>query len=429
MMIFTHGAERVRVLPGEPAAWFLRRAGHPRAASAPLLRHRYNSGQMSGDPASRAAALLVDEAWDAYRVGHYSRALDAAQRGVQAAEMLGDLVALVRALRAEGSVLQITGDHAAALVRFTRILALAEDRANAGRLDDNRAAWAVADAYASWVDSARVLTTIPVRDLFGVLDAGEQWLTATGHRDWRSDLVLARAFVHRSLDELDEAIGFAREALELKLANRETPSWMLGSYQFNLGDMLCEAGRSAEAQPYYQAILDDPDSGLWDQRIAHTGLASCALAAGDHVTALAEARTATALAEPFGDNALCTSLHTLTRACRASGDLDAAWASATRNLAAANRLGSQFRRYYATRMAVDVALDRTDLDAARPLLAELDVLAAAMDGSSGLRRCTEEATARHLRLGQVARSGTQTPSGFVPQTRAMELLKRWLRWD
>src|SRR3977135_1723196 len=116
---------------------------------------------MSGDPAGRAAALLVDEAWDAYREGRYARALDAAERGVQAAELVGDLVALVRALRAEGSVLQITGDHAAALVRYTRILALAEDGASASQLDDSRAAWAIADAYASWVDSARVLTTMP----------------------------------------------------------------------------------------------------------------------------------------------------------------------------------------------------------------------------------------------------------------------------
>jgi tetratricopeptide (TPR) repeat protein len=384
---------------------------------------------MSGDPASRATALLVDEAWDAYREGRYPRALDAAQRAVEAAELTGDLVALVRALRAEGSVLQIQGDHAAALVRFTRILALAQDRSTAGKLDDTRAAWAIADAYASWVDSARVLTTIGVRDLFGVLDAGEQFLTATGHRDWRSDLVLARAFVHRSLDELDTAISLAREALALKLAHRETPSWMLGSYQFNLGDMLCEAGRSAEARPYYQAVLDDPDSGRWDQRIAHTGLASCALAAGDTEAALAQARTATALAEPLGDNALCTSLHVLTRACRASGDLDAAWLSATRNLEAARRIGSQFRRYYATRMAADVALDRSDLDAARPLLAELGELAAAMDTATGLRRCADEATARHLRLGQVARSQSVTQFRLAAQTLGAELLKRFLRWD
>ena len=41
-------------------------------------------------------------------------------------------------------------------------------------------------------------------------------------------------------------------------------------------------------------------------------------------------------------------------------------------------------------MAVDVALDRSDLDAARPLLAELDGLAAAMDAATGLRRCADE---------------------------------------
>ena len=47
---------------------------------------------MSEDPASRAAAHLVDEAWDAYREGRYPRALDAARRGVEAAELPGDLV-------------------------------------------------------------------------------------------------------------------------------------------------------------------------------------------------------------------------------------------------------------------------------------------------------------------------------------------------
>jgi hypothetical protein len=142
----------------------------------------------------------------------------------------------------------------------------------------------------------------------------------------------------------------------------------------------------------------------------HTGLASCALAAGDNETALLQARTATELAEPLGDNALCTSLHVLTRAGRARGDLEAAWQSATRHLEAANRVGSQFRRYYATRLAVDVALDRSDLDAARPLLAELDGLAAAMDTATGLRHCADETAARHLRLGQVTRSQSRLSS-------------------
>lgn len=357
---------------------------------------------MPEDPASRAAELLISEAWDAYLEGRLPRARDAAQRGVEAAELAGDLAVLVRALRVEGSVLHYSGDHAAALVRYTRVLALAGDQANAGRLSGSRAVWAVADTYVSWVETARMLSTIGVRDLFGVLDAGEQWLTAAGHRDWRSDLLLARAMVHQSLEEPGAAVSLAREALALKIQHPETPSFRLASYQSNLADMLCEAGLSAEAQPHYQAILDDPDSALPFQRIARTGLARCALAAGDMATALAEARAAVALAESLGDIALCNGLHVLTRACRVSGDLDAAWREATRYLEVAGRTGSHYRQFYATRLAVDIALDRCDLAAARPLLAELEGHAAAMDTSTGLRVHADEAAARQQRAAELA---------------------------
>ena len=70
------------------------------------------------------------------------------------------------------------------------------------------------------------------------------------------------------------------------------------------------------------------------------------------------------LAEALGDDALCTSLGALARACRAGGDLEAAWQAAARRLEAAGRIGDQYRPYQAVLDAVDIALDRGDHAAA-----------------------------------------------------------------
>ena len=51
-----------------------------------------------------------------------------------------------------------------------------------------------------------------------------------------------------------------------------------------------------------------------------------------------------------------------------------------------------------------------------------------MDTATGLRRCADETTARHLRLGQVARSQSLAQLSQVAQL-GIVLLKRWLRWD
>jgi tetratricopeptide (TPR) repeat protein len=347
---------------------------------------------------SRAAGLLVDEADGAYAQGRYRHAVAAASRAVDAAGQLDDPVLLVRALRIEASALRMLGDSAAALARYTRILGLAEDPATAGRLDHPDAARAVARAYWGWVDCAQYLTSIPVRELFRVLDAADRWLTAAGHRDWRASILLERALVHARLREMDAAVAAAEEALAVAVQHPHAPGFTLGSFRFQLGDILRAAGRAAEAAPLYQAVLADPDSPSWDRYVAHEGLARCALAAGDLDAARREARTAVALAEQLGDVALCVSLEALAEVCRAAGDLDAAWQVATRYLEAAGRVGGHERPFFAARVAADIALDRADLAAARQLISELDEHAAARDAAAGTDTRVGEAVERRQRL-------------------------------
>jgi len=356
---------------------------------------------MAEELGSQAAGLLIDEAWNAHRAGRYEQAVAAASRAAQAAGPLDDPVLLVRALRVEGEALRQMGDPAAALARYTRILGLAEDRGTSGRLDDGRAAEAVAVAHWNWVACARFLTGIPVRELFAVLDAGERWLAATGHRDWRAALLLQRAIVHERLGEQEAAVGAAEEALAVALQHPDAPGYTLGSFRYQLGTLLRAAGQAAEAVPHYQAILADAASGLWDRNAAHEGLAWCHLEANDLVAARREATAAVRLAESLGDDALCTSLDVLADACRAAGDLDAAGQAAARHLEAAGRVGGHDRPYFAVRTAVDIALDRADLGTARDLLTELDRHAAPLDAAAGNTVMADEVARRHERLAEL----------------------------
>ncbi len=308
---------------------------------------------------------------------------------------------LVRALRVQGASLHLTGDAAAALARYTKVMALAEDPATSGRLEDPRAAEAVASAYWGWVDAAQYVAGIPVRELFRVLDAADRWLAASGHRDWRASILLQRALVHRMLGEAEAAVAAAEEALAVAVQHPGAPGFTLNGIRYQLGDILQEAGRAAEAAPLYQAVLDDPDAIPWDQRVAHQGLARCALAVGDRGTARQEARAAVLLAESLGDVALCTSLNVLAEACRADGDLAAAWQAVTRHLEAAGRIGGHDRPYHAARMAADVALDRADLAEARRLMADLAEHAAALDADTGRTIYAGETAQRRRRLAEL----------------------------
>jgi len=362
---------------------------------------------MPEDGGAWAAGLLVDEAWAAHREGRYQHAATAAARAAAAGVQLDDPVLLVRALSAESAALRQMGDHTAALAGYTRILGLAEDPATTGRLDRPSAAEAVADAHWGWVACARFLTGIPVRELFGVLDAADRWLAATGHKDWRAAVLSERASVYRSLGEMDAAIAAAEEALALKIQHPDAPGYTLGGHRFLLGYILREAGRAADAVPHYRAILDDPAAGPAERRAAHEGLAWCALAAGNPVTGRREARTAVSLAESLGDDGLSGSLEVLAAACRADGDLEAAWQAATRHLETAGRIGGHNRPYYAARRALDIALDRADLATAKRLLGELDEHAAALDASTGTRTHAREAGRRHRRLTELADRDSQ----------------------
>ena len=348
-----------------------------------------------------AAGLLVDEAWAAYREGRYQEATEAAARAVEAAEQLDDPVLLVRAVNVEAAAFKLLGNHPAALARYTRILGLSQDRVTSDRLDDPLVAQAVASAHWNWVECALLVTGIPVRGLFAVLDAAERWLAATGHRDWRAAILLERAEIHRMLKELDTAVAAAQEALAAATQHPGPPGYTLNTHRYQLGDILREARRAAEAALHYQAILDNPADDPWSRRVAHQGLAWCALDAGDLAAARREARTAVLLAERLGDSALCESLKVLAEACRADGELEEAWQAATRCLEAAGRVGGHTRPYQALKTAVDTALDRGDATAAKGLLGELDEHAAALDASTGSTTRAHETAQCHQRLAEL----------------------------
>jgi tetratricopeptide (TPR) repeat protein len=349
---------------------------------------------------TRAVELLIIEAAHAHGEGRYPHALSAAERAVAAAEQLDEPALLVRALLRAASALRLLGDHASALARYTRVLALAEDPAASARLGAPAVAWAIAQAYLDWVVSARSVRGIALRDLFDVLDAADRWLTATGHTDWRSGVLLQRAMVHYRLGETDAAVPLAEEALAAFRPGG--PGYSLSTYRYDLGDILCRAGRYGDAEPHYQAILDDPDSTSLARTQAHRGLTTCAAESGDVTAAVRHARMAVRLGEPYGDETMSTALEALVKACRAAGDLDGAWQAATSWLEAAARVGGRELPYFATRGAVDVALDRRDLATAERLLAELDEYAVLMDASTGGETYRVEVEKLRRRLADAA---------------------------
>jgi tetratricopeptide (TPR) repeat protein len=318
-----------------------------------------------------AAGLLISEAWGAIGQGRYGTSRAAATRAVQAARQLDDPVLLVRALSAEAVALDMLGDKAAALARYTRILGLAEDPATRGRLDDPAAAQEVARAHMNWVESAGFADNIPVRALFGVLDAGENYLQAIGRSQWRAGLLLQRALTHQRLGEWDQAVAFGEEALALY--REDAPGFTHAAHRYQLAHILRDAGRPGEAERHYQAALDDPDTvSPHDRQSALQGLAWCALDRDDLAAARRHALAAVREAEPLGDDSLRTALDVAIAVHRAEGDLDASAAAAGRLLETARRLGGHYNLYFAVRAAADVALDRGDLDHARELLGELE---------------------------------------------------------
>ena len=109
-----------------------------------------------------------------------------------------------------------------------------------------------------------------------MLDAGDRWLTATGHRDWRASILSERASVHQMLGEIDAAVAAAEEALAAAVQHPDAPGFTLNAHRSTLGESLQDAGRAAQAAPHYQAILDDPDATPWARYGAHEGWRGCA---------------------------------------------------------------------------------------------------------------------------------------------------------
>jgi len=68
---------------------------------------------------------------------------------------------------------------------------------------------------------------------------------------------------------------------------------------------------------------------------------------------------------------------------------------------AAGRVGGHYRPYFAVRDAVDVALDRADLDTARRLLTDLETHATALDVTAGTTTYTAETAELRRRLTEL----------------------------
>lgn len=250
---------------------------------------------MAGTPGGDAVELLIDEAWTAYSDGRTAQALKAAERAVRAAERLDDPALLVRALWQEEWALTRLGDYAAAMIRCTRILAMAQDPANHDRLGDRSTARAIGDAYVDFVDAARLRGGVSAAELLNVLDAADQWLVATGHPDWRAGVLYQRAQVHSLIGDARKAVDVAQEALAAYVAG--SPGYSLASHRNTLGNFLSQCGRLTEAISHFQAVLDDPGSSTHDRLTALRYLADGTVDKGQGEEALRIADEAVELAQ------------------------------------------------------------------------------------------------------------------------------------
>ena len=290
------------------------------------------------------------------------------------------------------------GEKATALARHTEVLALAEDPAHREALAGSRAQRAVAQSFVDWVECAQFLPEFPATDLLRVVDWAEAWLRGVGRGRWRAGVCLQRARVLEMLGRRPEALGLAEEAVALAERDPAAPGYTLATHRWRLGDLLRAEGQTERAAGQYQRVLDDPASHPGDRLAALVGLALCALARGEPPRAQELAADAVRLAEGLGENVLCAALEVAVAAHRGVGDLPRARAAAERHLQLARRFGA-FDQYFAVRDRLDVALDEGDRGTAGALLAELQPLAEALDGATGLREKHDECEARRRLAG------------------------------
>jgi tetratricopeptide (TPR) repeat protein len=336
----------------------------------------------------------------ALQEGRYSDAQRSADRAIQAAEKIGNPELLVRALLEEQTALRMAGDFGAAMVRSTRILAMAEDPATRDAFNHRPLARAVSHAYTDWIAAARMDSRNNLKQMLKLLDVADRWLSATGHSDWRSSVLLQRAAILSRLDNEEKAISLAQEALATYSIG--SPGYSLASHHAVLGRLLAQDDRHSEARRHFQAILDDPAADANARVSGYIGLTYCALDADQPREATRYAEMAVSLAENCSEDETAFALDGLVRALRKTGDRDGAWSAATREFELAQRTG-RYRLYYAVKSMVDVALDRGDLEMALKLIEDLDEHAAALDAAQGSSKFSRGVARRRRLAGQVHR--------------------------
>lgn len=362
---------------------------------------------MTDAASARAVELLIGEAWTTHTERRYPASLAAAERAVRAAEELGDVGLLLRALEAEADGLDAIDDSLAALARYTRMLGLAEDPASQLDLDNTLVTNAVAWAHIAWVKCSREVSGVEVRRLFAVLDAGERRLAAMDARRWLSTLLVERADLHNWLEEVDQAVAVAQEALAVHQSGGDKggPGYSLAVCQRTLADFLCKVDRRDEAMSLYQAVLDDPDVWPVHRARALAGLADCALKAGDHAAAHRHATAAVRLADTLGGGVQRVCVTALITVCRGTGDLVAARQAADRGLELVQRLSTRIYRYHALRDLIDVALDQRDLATVDRHLPELAAHATALDADAGDTVAADKVAERRARRAELDADG------------------------
>ncbi len=344
----------------------------------------------AGDPSEYAVELLIAEAWSFYKQGRYVEALRTAERAREGTQRLESLRLEIRAADVEVGALSMLGDKAAALARTSWILMVAADPARRAEMARAGVEFQVASAYTDWVEAARFLPEMEAEKLLAVLDAGEAYVRGIGKPAWRAGLLRQRANVLDSLGRLEAAIAAAEEGLALQEREPTAPGSPLATHRWALGDLLRRANRHGEAARHYEAVLAEDRSARVNRKVAHQGLARCALATGEPAEARRHAGEAVQLAEGMGDDALHPALGALIAACLAQPDLPAARAASDRMLEGARRLGSGYHLYFALREAARVALAEKDAARARVLLGEARPYAEAFDRSRSRTNLRDE---------------------------------------
>lgn len=330
-----------------------------------------------------ALELLLDEARQLYEGGRFAEALRTAEVAREAAKRCGDLALEVQAVGREANALAMLGCAADAFARNSWIVGVAREPLNRSLFADDALASFVSNAHLACVDAALRLPSVPVHELFKVLDAGESFVLARGKPTWRAGLLAMRARVLAERGSLAAALPLAEEAVVTSAQDPDAPGVSLGSQRTNLGNLLRRAGRFGDARRQYEIVLGDPDSSPRGRFEALRGLVNCSIAEGDAQRAADFAREALHLAEPMGQQAMSEALEELVAACLAQGDFGAARDAAARRLLLARDIGKADDLFFALHRSAAVALLEDQGVAATGFLNEAEEHAAAMDRARG----------------------------------------------